>query len=138
MSRDKCEIAPNMKVRRVNRWNHHYLFRFLLDIFEYRFKGGVREAGVVSRLYVSLIAARESLRPKVEGVAEGFMDALKIFPGHEHLGEVSRGGLGTWSLEHARSKAVEQARGWVATKMGLLDMMIQLLYYVVQPDIGDV
>lgn len=84
-----------MKVRRVNRWNHQYLFRFLLDVFEHRFKGGVREAGVVSRLYVGLITARESLRPKVEGVTEGFMDALKIFPGHEHLGEVSRGGLGT-------------------------------------------
>jgi hypothetical protein len=40
------------------------------------------------------------------------MDALKIFPGHEHLGEVSQGDWGiVKSLEHARSKAVEQARG---------------------------
>lgn len=26
------------------------------------------------------------------------MDALKIFPGHEHLGEVSRGGLGIFKF----------------------------------------
>lgn len=98
-----------MKARRGNISNRPYLLGLLLDFIENRFKGGVRESGLVSRLHISLIPAREPLRSKVEGVAKGFMDALKIFPGHEHLGEVSWGGLGivkVWNMPVRRPSSM--------------------------------
>jgi len=86
----------------------------------------LRVTGLFPRLRVVLVALGKTLRAEVVGIAERLVYALKRFVScHEDLEACKHliarrrqcdGG-------HTRSKAVEQARGWVATKMGFCDML---------------
>jgi hypothetical protein len=77
-------------------------------------------------LFVVCESAREALRAVVESVAERLVNTLNgVTLSHEDLGWVS------YSSNHrmlisplTRSKAVEHARGCVATKIGLFDILV--------------
>lgn len=61
----------------------------------------------------------------IEGITERFVDALEgVASGHENL-QFDELQNECWSQSQVTlSKAVEQERGWVATKMGLFDMFV--------------
>lgn len=82
------------------------------------------------RRLVAVESRAEPLRAIVECIAEGLVEALKIGACHEDLHDSL---LFSHRMERVKiyrrtlSKAVEHARGWVATKMGLLDIFAMAL-----------
>lgn len=85
----------------------------------------VLETALFARRGVVLEPASQTLWAKVISIAKGLMDGLEdIPPLHEDLHAIRRSVAQGWGARgrSTRSKAVEHARGWVATKMGLSDM----------------
>lgn len=110
----------------ISRWSN--LRAFPLKPFKDGLECAIRKSALLAALLIVLVSITQSLRPKVEGVAKWLMyTGEDISACHEYLqrGEAlahrfwHRLGMARCTL----SKAVEHARGWVATKMGLLDMM---------------
>lgn len=67
------------------------LFVFSLDPLNDGFISAIGESALLASLLVVLVPGAQSLRSKVEGVPEGFVDATQdVGPRHEYLG---RGGL---------------------------------------------
>jgi hypothetical protein len=77
-------------------------------------------------LFIVCKSAREALWAVVESVAERLVNTLNgVTLSHEDLQIVSCSSMYQISTSPlTRSKAVEHARGWVATKIGLFDILI--------------
>lgn len=100
-----------------------------LDPVEDGLVRGIGEATLDPGLLVVLEPLTQPFRAVVEGISKRFVDSLeRVAAGHENLRRrLSARGLGVvgrdLSTRLTRSNAVEHARGWVATKTGLFDMV---------------
>ena len=118
-----CEGRVGVNVSRVKGFetNLRVLFYNVVE------NGSICTLGMTGgfpRFRVILIALSETLGAKVVGISERLVDTLqRLVASHEDL-EFSSGSTGTPrpSYRRTRSKAVEQALGWVATKMGFCTM----------------
>lgn len=101
-----------------------------LDAVEYGPICRLAEPALPTSLLIMLVPHAEAFGAEVKCIAKGLVDALQGIPaGHEHLL--------TGELDHCRpvdaitlSNAVEQARGWVATKIGFCDMITSLIVLI--------
>jgi hypothetical protein len=101
------------------------LSRFFLDPIKDGLESGLAKATVDPGRFVLLISLAEPLRAVVECISEGFMDTLQsITASHKDLASSQNNPRERWRRRrsYTLSKAVEHARGWVATKIGLVDM----------------
>ena len=87
--------------------------------------GRLTEAASDPQLLVILETGAETLRAVVEGVAEWLMNALEVGTSHEHLRWSTRQPAGEDKVMLTLSNAVEHARGCVAKKIGLVDILSQ-------------
>jgi hypothetical protein len=102
------------------------LFALPLNPLEYSLESAIGKATILASLLVILVSCTHSLGSKIEGISERFVNTSQyISAGHEDLsGKVSLC-TSQWKIRAklARSKAVLHALGWVATKIGLVDMI---------------
>jgi hypothetical protein len=105
------------------------LFMLRFNALEDIFKSRLAMAAVFSRSLVFGKSIAQTFRAVVPSISKWFMDALQSFRfRHEHLRCRNR-----WSANETvstrtigiltRSNAVEHARGWVATKIGLAGIL---------------
>lgn len=94
-----------------------------LNLVQDHAKGRLGKASVEPGLLVVLISRTQSFGAIIECVTKRFMDAFEsVAPSHENL-QSDKLRAQHWSeYSFTLSKAVEHARGWVATKIGLFDM----------------
>lgn len=86
----------------------------------------ITETAIFPSLYVVFKSETEPLRSKIESVPKWFVNTTeRITTGHENLAcrQRTKGIFLDISKQLALSKAVEQARGCVATNIGLVDML---------------
>jgi hypothetical protein len=99
---------------------------FTFDLVENSEKCGVAEAALSPGFHIVFKSGAEPFRSIVEGISEWLVYTVEgITAGHEHLEKRQMNEdakLEKWK-RLALSKAVEQARGCVATKIGLFDMI---------------
>ena len=83
------------------------------------------ETGLDPPLFIMLVSGAEAFWAIVEGVSERLMDTVECFiAGHENLAKVRIVGRARYRSSATLSKAVEHARGCVATKIGLVDIVV--------------
>ena len=98
---------------------------FLVDPIEDSLIRGLVEAALYSCFLVMFISLTQPFGAEVKGISERLVDAGKVvLAGHKNLVHVISVEFTTRivHLELTLSNAVEHARGWVATKMGLVDI----------------
>jgi hypothetical protein len=100
----------------------------LVYVFEDCLVCRVVEPSLDPPFFIILESGAEPLRAVVEGVSERFMDTIKCFLARQESLVLELESK-TRNTKHLRSsltlsKAVEQARGCVATKMGLVDILV--------------
>lgn len=106
-----------------------YLGVISCDPVEYRTVCAVGVTALLPRLLVlrAFISVTDTLRSKVVGVTKRLVYAFEILAGHENLQIVSNSSLFVGISAHTRSKAVEQALGWVAQNIGFCDCIVLYL-----------
>ena len=97
---------------------------FSLKSFQNCAKGRLGKATVEPGLLIGLISRTQSLGAIIKGITERFVYAIKgVTSSHENLQSDELQDRRWTECSFTLSKAVEHERGWVATKMGLSDML---------------
>lgn len=117
-----------------------YLSGFAFDAIKDGLVGRGTKAAYQASSLVVLISRTQPFRAEIKSISEWLVDALQRIPaGHEdlslrasqfHLALLES--LSKGYVLRTRSKAVEHALGWVATKMGLADMVNYLMIDLIE------
>jgi hypothetical protein len=125
-----CNVQKTRKgnCRHNNRGKEPDLGALLVYVFEDCLICRVVEPSLDPPFFIILESGAEPLRAVVEGVSERFMDTIKCFLARQESLVLELESK-TRNTKHLRSsltlsKAVEQARGCVATKMGVVDILV--------------